>query len=337
MTTSGRGLGPVERARRTVATLVLVVGVVAMTVLVQGSRPAAAMTPSSFITMAAAPAQAGQKDYGVPASVALAQAALESAWGESSLTKEGNAFFGIKCGSDKGPYANRCIRKVTRECTPTCHDEYAYFRGYATRADSFRDHGHLLRTSARYAPAFRYTSNPNEFIRQVAKAGYATDPDYATKIITMMRTYNLYAYDKPGTPAPPASSWTVLKSGSTGYRVTALQHLLRSHGAKIATDGAFGPATKKAVVAYQRSVRLSPDGVVGTKTWSTLTSSTVRTGSRGEAVRAAQSALRAKGYRISVDGVFGSGTRAATVAFQKKASLSADGIVGPRTWKALLR
>jgi hypothetical protein len=103
----------VRPARRLlVVLLALAVG----PVLASGTvAPAQALTPSAFLTKAAGPAQAGQQTYHVPASVSLGQAILESAWGESSLTREGHAFFGIKCspGGDNGPFPSRCLRKVT--------------------------------------------------------------------------------------------------------------------------------------------------------------------------------------------------------------------------------
>jgi hypothetical protein len=321
--------------RLLVAVLAVVVGPV---LVFSTAAPAHALTPSAFLAKAAGPAQAGQQAYQVPASVALGQAILESAWGESSLTKEGHAFFGVKCtpGRDNGPLTSRCLRKVTRECRPdgTCFNVTAYFRGYRTDADSFKDHGLLLRSKSRYTPAFRYTTNPDQFIREVAKAGYATDPAYASKIITLMRKYNLYRYDRPG--SPPASSWPVLKQGSSGFRVTVAQQLLTAGGQRVAADGAFGAKTRTAVVAFQRSHGLIADGIVGTNTWTKLTAPTVRSGSSGAAVRAAQAALRARGYAVSVDGVFGAKTKAAVVALQHKSGLAADGIVGPRTWRALV-
>jgi hypothetical protein len=301
--------------------------------------PAQARTPSAFLAQASAPAQAGQRSYQVPASVSLGQAILESAWGESSLTKEGHAFFGVKCtpGGDNGPFASRCLKKVTQECRPdgSCSSVTAYFRAYRSDADSFRDHGRLLRTKARYAPAFRYTKNPDQFIREVAKAGYATDPDYATKIISLMKKYGLYRFDAGGS-TPPSSSWPVLRQGSSGYRVTALQQLLTAGGHIVSADGAFGSRTKTAVIGYQRSRGLAADGIAGAKTWTKLTAPTVRSGSTGAAVRAAQSALRGRGYAVNVDGAFGAKTKAAVVAFQKKSGLAADGIVGPKTWQALV-
>ena len=62
-------------------------------------------------------------------------------------------------------------------------------------ANSFRDHGNFLKVNSRYKPAFTYTKDANKFIWTVWKAGYATDPNYFTKVTGLMATYNLYQYD----------------------------------------------------------------------------------------------------------------------------------------------
>ena len=185
-----------NRLTRTLAGCLAALGLAAG-LIVGGAGTASAQDPAAFFETAKAPAQAGDTEFGVPASVAMAQAALESGWGESSLTKEGNAYFGIKCGEDKGPIANRCVEKVTQECDANgnCWDEVALFRGYASATDSFRDHGHFLKNNSRYAAAFNVTDNPDQFVREIHKAGYATDPAYSDKIISMMQKYNLYQYN----------------------------------------------------------------------------------------------------------------------------------------------
>lgn len=160
-------------------------------------RVAVPSLPTEFIKFTAVPAQTGEKEYGVPTSVSIAQAILESNWAQSVLTKEGNAFFGIKCGDNNGPYAIGCLKKTTAECdmTGACHDEIASFRAYSTPADSFRDHGSFLASNKRYTNAFAYTKDADQFTREIATAGYATDPDYAAKIIALMQQYNLYQYN----------------------------------------------------------------------------------------------------------------------------------------------
>ncbi len=130
-------------------------------------------------------------------------------------------------------------------------------------------------------------------------------------------------------------SWPILREGSSGFRVTSLQYLLRYRGRSVTIDGVFGSGTKSAVVSFQSANGLTADGIVGTQTWEKLVA-TVSEGSSGDAVRAAQNALRAKGYSVAVDGAFGSGTKSAVVSFQSANGLTADGIVGLNTWAKLV-
>ncbi|MFF5970791.1 peptidoglycan-binding protein [Streptomyces sp. NPDC012769] len=132
-----------------------------------------------------------------------------------------------------------------------------------------------------------------------------------------------------------AVSWPTLKAGARGAEVTALQHLLVARGHSVAVDGAFGPATGRAVTAFQRAQRLAADGVVGTATWSRLVP-TLREGARGPAVKALQTLLTARGQKVTVDGTLSAAVVAKVKAFQKGRGLAADGVVGPRTWSALL-
>jgi hypothetical protein len=137
-----------------------------------------------------------------------------------------------------------------------------------------------------------------------------------------------------GTPAPAPIAWTTVKRGASGFRVTAIQHLLRQRGYSLAVDGSFGPTTQNRVFAFQRAKGLAADGVVGSRTWSALVVS-VKRGSTGQAVVAAQKLLTHRGYSLTADGVFGAMTATKTQAFQQSRGLTADGVVGARTWASL--
>ncbi|GAA0328970.1 peptidoglycan-binding protein [Actinoallomurus spadix] len=142
-------------------------------------------------------------------------------------------------------------------------------------------------------------------------------------------------------------AWPVLRQGGTGPNVTALQYLLR--GARdqwrtLAADGVFGPATDSVVRGFQSVAGLPVDGVVGPATWQRLTDgttigATVREGSQGEYVKAAQTELLKHGdlkTAAQVDGIFGPDTDTATRRFQERVGLMVDGIVGPATWRQLI-
>jgi flagellar protein FlgJ len=149
-----------------------------------------------FISWAAKRARASRSRYKVPVSVTVAQAINESGWGRSSLTTQGNAYFGIKCFGTPGPLATGCRPYNTRECDDDdCFDTTATFRVYRTGARSFMDHGRFLKVNPRYRKAFDYTGQPNRFAREIHRAGYATDPNYSDKLIRLMRQYNLYRFD----------------------------------------------------------------------------------------------------------------------------------------------
>lgn len=138
-------------------------------------------------------------------------------------------------------------------------------------------------------------------------------------------------------PPPTPSPWPTLKRGSKGFRVTSLQHLLKARGQKIATDGVFGSKTEAAVKSFQRSKGLKQDGLAGPKTWAAVIVTVSRKRrSNKETVRGAQTALNARGAKLKVDGIFGNGTHNAVVAFQGRSKLTKDGIVGPKTWAALV-
>jgi flagellar protein FlgJ len=150
-----------------------------------------------FIDAHAKAAQASDRATGVPASVTLAQAILETGWGKGALAREDHNIFGMKCFGSPGDHAIGCRDYATFECSPTggCFDMDATFRAYADVADSYRDHGDLLANWSRYATAMDHADDPKRFAREIHKAGYATDPQYSEKLIGIMDDYNLYQYD----------------------------------------------------------------------------------------------------------------------------------------------
>lgn len=143
--------------------------------------------------------------------------------------------------------------------------------------------------------------------------------------------------------------WPVLSQGNNSssppVTVRSLQYLLNAHGARLDVDGIFGPRTDTAVRAFQRAHGLVVDGIVGSRTWSSVIV-TARRGSVGPAVSAVQDQANFRNLRgdgpptLNVDGVFGAKTDAWVRAFQSGMSLqmpfAVDGIVGPMTWQALI-
>ncbi len=141
------------------------------------------------------------------------------------------------------------------------------------------------------------------------------------------------------TTSATISPFPIVRQGDRNHPVKTLQYLLRERGHSVDVDGIFGPATDAAVRAFQQEKNLAVDGDVGPKTWTALIV-TVRSGSRGDAVRGVQEEFQFRagepGQGLQVDGIFGPKTDAAVRGFQQALSLGADGIVGPKTWQALV-
>lgn len=150
------------------------------------------MTPSAFIALIGPAAQASAKASGVPASVTVAQAALESAWGESKLARFGCNLFGVK--ADKA-WTGEILTMQTREFQAGKWVTVpANWRKYADWLECINDHAAFLRRNKRYSVAFASTS-AEAFARALQAAGYATDPEYGQKLVAVMRSHNLAALD----------------------------------------------------------------------------------------------------------------------------------------------
>ena len=177
-----------------------------------------------------------------------------------------------------------------------------------------------------------------------------TDTNYTIRTGTIKLWSKSSGGGSGRTAAVVAPDMPMLYRGYTGDAVKTLQEKLNAKGFDSGNvDGIFGAKTYAAVTAFQKANSLGVDGIVGKLTWAKLYDATpvnvtpvttqpmLRTGSRGDAVRKLQEMLNAKGYTCgSVDGIFGSKTKAAVLAFQKANGLAADGIVGPLTWGKLV-
>jgi flagellum-specific peptidoglycan hydrolase FlgJ len=152
----------------------------------------------AFLDTAAAAAQSSQRRYGVPASVVIAQTVLESGWGTSELARTSRNYFGMTCGpAGRGPVAEGCRDGRDRVCTRKgCRATILSFKVYRNMADSFADHGRVMSTNPRYSKAFAARSNPEKFAKRLARAGYATDPRYAQRLIKIIKKYKLRKHDR---------------------------------------------------------------------------------------------------------------------------------------------
>ena len=143
-----------------------------------------------FIESVAQGAINGWTKYGVLPSVTVAQAILESGWGQSALSTQAHNLFGIK-GSYNGQYVTMQTREVYNGQSYYIYDN---FRKYANNSESVEDHGNFLYSNSRYANLLDDQSYAS-VARKLQADGYATDPSYASSLIKLVEMYNLTQLD----------------------------------------------------------------------------------------------------------------------------------------------
>lgn len=131
-------------------------------------------------------AMSNMKNYGIPASIILAQGILESGAGKGDLASRSNNHFGIKCHAGWTGESVRHDDDASQEC----------FRKYDNPSESFKDHALFLTGRSRYAKLFTLSkSDYKAWARGLRAAGYATDPKYPDKLISYIERYGLNEYD----------------------------------------------------------------------------------------------------------------------------------------------
>lgn len=161
------------------------------------------MKPVDFVNRYLPFALETEKKKGVHHYFTLAQAAIESGWGESA---PGNMFFGVKAEKNT-PESKRQLLTTTEvlkddkqghrfpqvlSITKRANGTYAYrvkdwFRKYDTPEESFSDHADFFYKNKRYAEALKVKHDPYLFADAIAKAGYATDPNYASTLKSVIK------------------------------------------------------------------------------------------------------------------------------------------------------
>lgn len=131
-------------------------------------------------------AMGNMRNYGIPASIILAQGILESGAGRGDLAKNANNHFGIKCHVGWTGDSVKHDDDAAQEC----------FRKYDNPSESFKDHAVFLTGRSRYAKLFGFSKGDYKaWARGLRTAGYATDPKYPDKLISYIERYNLHQYD----------------------------------------------------------------------------------------------------------------------------------------------
>jgi flagellum-specific peptidoglycan hydrolase FlgJ len=131
-------------------------------------------------------AMSNMKNYGIPASIILAQGILESGAGRGRLAVNANNHFGIKCHKEWTGDSVKQDDDAEQEC----------FRKYNDPSESFKDHAVFLSGRSRYAVLFELPKDDYKaWAKGLRAAGYATDPRYPEKLISYIERYNLHQYD----------------------------------------------------------------------------------------------------------------------------------------------
>lgn len=147
---------------------------------------APANTPQDYIARWSDVAIRQMIDHRIPASITLAQGILESGNGNSELARASNNHFGIKCHSDWAGGRTYHDDDAKGEC----------FRVYSDASESFADHSNFLKRT-RYEPLFELEiTDYRGWAKGLKQCGYATNPQYADKLIDLVERYELYVYDE---------------------------------------------------------------------------------------------------------------------------------------------
>lgn len=263
------------------------------------------MNKNEFINSIKDGALKGQIDYGILPSLTIAQAILESRWGNSELSKRANNLFGIKASSSwKGG-------RITLPTTEWYNNQRqvinADFRSYKSFNESIEDHNELL-SKDRYKQV-RQCKDYRTACQKVQEFGYATDPSYQSKLIRIIEENKLFEFDS-NTPINEAAA------GIVEGRIRKFQQLCN-----------------KLSIRDNEGKALVEDNKLGGRTRSCIAKMPLlKLGSKGAAVEFIQEVVKAQ----PIDGDFGSITQQSVIRYQRGKGITADGIVGKETWTIIV-
>jgi peptidoglycan hydrolase-like protein with peptidoglycan-binding domain len=263
------------------------------------------MEKKEFIDSIKEGALKGRADYGIIPSLTIAQAVLESGWGTSQLSKKANNLFGIKAFADWNG------QKITLPTTEWYDGQMkiinAEFRAYDNFNDSIVDHSKLL-FFPRYRPV-RECTDYKGACQKIYECGYATDPKYPEKLISIIESNRLFEFDE-------GFENSVSAVNKLEYKIMKFQQLCNVLNIRD-TEGRT----------------LEEDNILGIRTMSCIYKMPVlMIGCRGAAVEFIQEFVNEE----PVDGDFGPKTLQSVIEYQKVKNIAVDGIVGTETWTALI-
>lgn len=236
---------------------------------------ATAIEVARFIAKIAPIAQEQAAKHGnkIFASVCIAQACAESAYGTTEKMRRANAIFGIKVGNSKYHFGKAWKDKAYSTRTKECYNGKTYtsivdmFRAYDSFEEAVEDYFDMLCVASRYKAALN-AADYKACIRAIAPS-YATaeanNHSYSKSVIWIIEKYNLIKYDKPIDPnqCPYEEPGVTVKRPAKGNKVRWVQYYLNRHGSKLIVDGIFGQKTEDALKKFQQDHNLVPDGICG--------------------------------------------------------------------------
>lgn len=217
---AGRGANPTAPASRVAA----------------ASDGPASAGAKAFLAQHAQAARQAQATSGIPATFMVAQAALETGWGQHEIRfddgRTSHNLFGIRAGANwKGPVAEIWTTEFINGAAQKVRGQ---FRAYGSYQESFNDYARLISQSPRYANAMRNLGDPQAFASALQQAGYATAPNYAKVLASVIQTAQRLQDSVPAlasTPLPTTAQVLGLRGGQAFTQDAGLSALNMLPGA----------------------------------------------------------------------------------------------------------
>ena len=215
-------------------------------------NPQAPADSRAFLAQHAAHARQAQATSGIPATFMVAQAALETGWGKHEIRfddgRTSHNLFGIRAGANwKGPVAEIW---TTEFINGTAQKVRGQFRAYGSYEESFNDYARLISQSPRYATAMRHLGDPQAYAAALQQAGYATAPNYASVLGSIIEKTQRLQSTVPAMAAATLPTTTQMLN-------------LRQQGGQTTADSALG--------VMSAALNTLPGGsglpVVGSRQW----------------------------------------------------------------------
>lgn len=246
------------------------------------------MTHQEFIQNIAYYVQKYAPQYGIKVhSPIIAQAILESGWGESKLASQYHNYFGLTCGTG---WTGKSVNMATwEEYTPGQKTNITQnFRVYDNMGDGVKGYFEFIQYP-RYKN-LKGITDPQKYTELIKADGYATASNYVSAVMNLVKSYNLTLYDTQQAPAPltaPTTTPSVVRSkytftvsevrkGDTGKSVALMQKCLRGlgytgkNGKLVVVDADAGTNTIYALKTFQKRAGLTADGICAEKSWKIL-------------------------------------------------------------------